>query len=85
MLTAAREKLAARGAGKVIVVFQPHIYNRTIIIDDTIHDFHTCCLRIIHPCSRHSYLIPGKSDIQQIRRTFFIVHAGASICLIRCA
>ena len=47
-----------------------------------IHDFHTCCLRIIHPCSRHSCLIPGKSDIQQIRRTSFIVHAGASICLI---
>ena len=29
VLTAAREKLAARGAGKVIVVFQPHMYSRT--------------------------------------------------------
>jgi len=29
VLTAAREKLAARGTGKVIVVFQPHMYSRT--------------------------------------------------------
>ena len=29
VLTAAREKLAARGVGKVIVVFQPHMYSRT--------------------------------------------------------
>ena len=29
VLTAAREKLVARGAGKVIVVFQPHMYSRT--------------------------------------------------------
>ena len=29
VLTAAREKLAARGSGQVIVVFQPHMYSRT--------------------------------------------------------
>lgn len=34
VLTAARERMSAKGAGRVIVAFQPHLYSRTITFCD---------------------------------------------------